>query len=133
MLFSVFKHQSEQMIKFLVNYFLVFQNGEEDNISEIHAAIKHSHSYIFIQELICKLKLDPKAKDQEGKNALMIASECERLDIVKYLIEGIKLNPKEKDLCGRNCLSLAAEQNSSLEVIKYLVEVQKIDPKEKDE
>lgn len=81
------------MVKFLVNYFLVFQNGEEENISEINAAIKHQHSYIFIQELISKLKLDPKAKDQDGKNALMIACEFERLDIVKYLVEAIKLDP----------------------------------------
>ena len=80
----------------------------------------------FVDKIIKTLKLtldDIRIQDNEGFNALMIASENGHLDIVKYFIEqGLTLDDiRIQNNFGYNALILASKKGY-LDVVKYLKE-----------
>jgi hypothetical protein len=89
----------------------------EDFESDIHKAAAEgklkSVQYLAEQRI--------EAKDNNGKTPIIIASENDHLDVIKYLHEECHANVEAEDIVGWTPI-MYASYNGHLEVVKYLYE-----------
>jgi ankyrin repeat protein/preprotein translocase subunit SecA len=96
----------------------LFSLKKKSNRTPLTEASRYRH---IDPEYLLKKMANIEAKCNEGRTALMLASEKGRLEVVKLLLVEKGLDMEEKDKYGQTALLMASEEGH-LEVVKHLLE-----------
>lgn len=76
----------------------------------------------FAAKLLRKLGADTACCDDDGRNALHLAAEGGRLDLVEFVVEECGIDVNSRDRAGKTAAHYAADRNREVDILRYLVD-----------